>query len=174
MQIRKHLTRSIVTLTLAGTAALGISVVGFGAAAADAANGVQPVTFSVSSGSLTIEQTPSAAIALVDGTAVAMPLTVVTDGRNDVARTSNWNATNAASDLTESGGGTIAATNIALAQTGAFTTGTGTADNTTGGTVAVTGDSINSVYAYTPTADLTVPANPNSGSYTGTVTQTVL
>jgi hypothetical protein len=40
--------------------------------------------------------------------------------------------------------------------------------------VAVTADTINSVYTYTPTADLTVPANATAGNYTGTVTQTVL
>jgi hypothetical protein len=166
--------RKLMALTVAGTAAFGVSALGFGAVAAYAANGVQPVTFSVSGGSLTIAQTPSAAIALVPGTATAMPSTTVTDGRNDTLRSGNWSASNVASALSETGGGIITADNIAMAQTGAFTTGTGSADNSTGGTVAVTGDSINSVYTYTPTADLTVPANPNSGSYTGTVTQTVV
>lgn len=174
MPTRKPLFRKIVTMAVAGTAAVGMSVLGFGAVAANAANGVQPVTFSVSAGSLTIAQTPSAAIALVAGVATAMPDTTVTDGRNDFGRTGAWVATNTASDLTESGGGIITASNIAMAQTGGFTAGTGSDDNTVGGTVAVTGDSINSVYVYTPTADLTVPANPDSGSYTGTVTQTVL
>ena len=65
MRTRKPLIRKIVTMAVAGTAAVGMSVVGFGVVAADAANGVQPVTFSVSSGSLTIAQAPSAAIALV-------------------------------------------------------------------------------------------------------------
>jgi hypothetical protein len=173
MQTRKTF-RKIATMAVLGSAAAGISVLGFGAVAANAANGVQPVTFSVSAGSLTIAQAPSAAIALVAGTATAMPVTTVTDGRNGTLRTGDWTASNVASDLNESGGGVITASNIAMAQTGNFTAGTGTADNTTGGTVAVTGDSINSVYTYTPTADLTVPANPNSGSYTGTVTQTVV
>jgi hypothetical protein len=174
MKIRKGLIRKIVKFTVAGTAAVGMSVLGFGAVAANAANGVQPVTFSVSSGSLTIAQTPSAAIALVAGSATAMPDTTVTDARNDFGRTGAWTATNAASDLTESGGGIITGSNIAMAQTGSFTAGTGSDDNTVGGTVAVTGDSINSVYVYTPTADLTVPADPNSGSYTGAITQTVV
>lgn len=173
MQSRKSF-RKIATMAVVSSAAAGVSVLGFGAVAANAANGVQPVTFSVSSGSLTIAQAPSAAIALVPDTATGMPVTTVTDGRNDTLRTGDWTASNVASDLNESGGGVISASNIAMAQTGNFTAGTGSADNSTGGTVAVSGDSINSVYAYTPTADLTVPANPNSGSYTGTVTQTVV
>ncbi len=166
--------RKIATMAMVGSAAAGISVLAFGAASAYAANGVQPVTFSVDPGSLTLAQAPFDPIALVPGTATAMPDTTVTDGRNTFGVVNGWTASNVASDLTVSGGGTIAASNIAMAQTGAFTAGTGTDDNTTGGTVAVSGDSVNSVYTYTPTADLTVPANPNSGSYTGTVTQTVL
>jgi hypothetical protein len=174
VRIRRDPIRKIVKLAIASTAAVGMSALGFDAVAANAANGVQPVTFSVSAGSLTIAQTPSAAIALVAGVATAMPDTTVTDGRNDFGRTGIWTATNAVSDLTESGGGIITASNIAMAQTGGFTAGTGSGDDTVGGTVAVTGDTINSVYVYTPTADLTVPANPNSGSYTGAVTQTVV
>jgi hypothetical protein len=165
--------RTILRLCVVGTAALGMSAIGFGTVAASAANGVQPVTFSVTEGSLTIAQAPTDPIALVPGTATAMPATTVTDGRNDALRTAAWTASNTASDLTGSGGGTITASNIAMAQTGSFTTGTGSATNAAG-TVAVTADSINSVYTYTPTADLTVPANANSGDYTGTVTQTVV
>jgi hypothetical protein len=166
--------RKIATMAVVSSAAAGVSLFGFGAVAANAANGVQPVTFSVDAGSLTIAQTPSTAIALVAGTPTAMPRTTVTDGRNDTLRTGDWTASNVASDLNESGGGVITADNIAMAQTGGFTAGDGTADNSTGGTVAASTDSINSVYTYTPTADLTVPTNPNSGSYTGTVTQTVV
>jgi hypothetical protein len=173
MRAHKPVLR-IIAVAVVGSATAGASLFGFGALAASAANGVQPVTFSVGGGSLTLAQTPSAAIALVAGTATAMPVTTVTDGRNADLRTSNWVASNVASDLTEPGGSTISADNIAMAQTGSFTTGTGSADNTVGGTVTVTGDSINSVYTYTPTADLTVPANANAGSYTGTVTQTVV
>jgi hypothetical protein len=170
--IGKPLIRKVVILGAASSLTVAMSLLGVGAIAAHAANGVQPVTFGVATGNLTIAEAPSGAIALVPGNATAMPATTVTDGRNDTLRTGAWTASNVASDLTESGGGVITASNIAMAQTGAFTPGTGTAVNTVG-TVTVNADSINSVYTYTPTADLTVPANPNSGSYTGTITQTV-
>jgi hypothetical protein len=167
--------RRVTTIAVVGGVTTVIAAFGFGATAAHAANGVQPVTFSVAEGALTIEQSPSStAIALVAGSATSMPDTTVTDGRNDALRSSNWTASNVASDLSESGGGSITASNIAMAQIGRFTAGTGAADNSTGGTVGVTGDSINSVYTYTPTADLTVPATASSGSYAGTITQTVV
>jgi hypothetical protein len=175
MQLDRCLRR-IAVLGVAGVATpvMCVSALGFGAGAAYADNGVQPVTFSVGAGSLTIAQTPSAPIALTANSATAMPVTTVTDGRNDVLRTGGWSVSNVASDLTESGGGVITANNIAVAQSGSFTTGTGSADATMGGTVSATGDSINSVYTYTPTAELTVPTGPSAGSYSGTVTQTVV
>jgi hypothetical protein len=172
---RNPLIRKIVTLALGSAATVGMSLLGVGATAASAANGVQPVTFDIGAGSLALAQTPSTAIALVPGTATAMPVTTVTDGRNDFARTGAWSATNVVSNLDETGGGQIPASSIAVAQaTASFTAGSGTATGSSPGSIVVTGDSIDSVYTYTPTANLTVPGHPNSGSYTGTVTQTLV
>jgi hypothetical protein len=160
-------------LATAGALVGGVSLLGF-ALPAYAANGVEPVTFTVAGGVLALAETPDSGTALIPGTPTDMPVTTVTDGRNDGGRSGAWTATNAASDLTETGGGVIASANIAMGEaTASFTGGSGIA-SVTAGSVAVTADTINSVYTYTPTADLTVPANATAGNYTGTVTQTVL
>jgi hypothetical protein len=167
----------VTTLVTAGMVMGSLALLGF-AVPASAANGVEPVTFTVTGGFLTLLQTPDSGTVLIPSTDTAMPVTTVTDGRNDVGRLASWTATNTASDLTETGA-TIPAADISVDQTGAsFTYGTGTPVNTPGsagtaGTVAVTADSIDSVYTYTPTANLTVPADPYVGTYSGTVTQTV-
>jgi hypothetical protein len=162
--------KKIASVSIAGLAAVATG--GFGSSVAHAANGVQPVTFEVSAGSLALAQTPTTGTLLVEGTAVAMPDTTITDGRNAFDRSGAWTVTSTASDLDEAGGASIAAIQITLAQSGAFTIGTGTAGAL--GLVSASADSIDSVYTYTPTAELAPQTRPYSGSYTGTVTQTVV
>ncbi|MEY2476893.1 MAG: hypothetical protein QOG87_2208 [Actinomycetota bacterium] len=170
--------RKMLTLAVAGTAVAGTSLLGVGMTAAYAAD--QPVTFEVAGGTLAIAQTPTAGTALVQGTAVDMPVTTVTDGRAEFDRTGSWVVSASVTNLTESGGATILADQITLDETvGSFTAGTGTrvaaaAVVATGPLVSATGDSINSVFTYTPTALLAAQTLPFSGSYAGTVTQTVV
>ena len=169
--------RKIITLATTATAAASISLLGLGLTAAQAANGVEPVTSEVgASGSLSLAQIPSTGTALVQATPVDMPVTTVTDGRNGAVR--NWTVTATASSLV-SGSHSIAASQITLDEEGSFTVGTGTAANPvpvvgTGTLVSATADSIDSVYTYTPTAQLAAQGNIAAGSYTGVVTQTVL
>ena len=126
--------RKITTLATAGTAIAGLSLLGFGVNPANAENGVQPVTFEVSSGSLALAQTPDDGTVLVQGTAVDMPVTTVTDGRNAFDRTGAWSVTATASNLTVTAVvatvptvvATILAGEITLAQSGEFTSGSGT------------------------------------------------
>lgn len=163
--------RKIVTLATAGTATATMSLLGFGLTAAHAANGVEPVTFEVgASGSLALAQTPTAGTALVVSTAVNLPSTTVTDSRNGTVR--NWTVTATASNLTGSVSGSIPSTDIGLAESGSFTTGSGTHGDD--GLVSATGDSIDSVYTYTPTATLAPQGNIPAGDYAGTITQTVV
>lgn len=160
--------RKIATLATAGTVAAGMSVLGFGITPAFAVD--QPVTFAVAaSGSLAIAQTPTAGTVLVPATAVNMPGTTVTDSRNGTVR--DWTVSASASNLV-SGANTILASAVTLAQSGSFTTGTGTVG--TLGLVSASADSIDSVYSYTPTATLAAQGNIPAGSYAGTVTQTVV
>jgi hypothetical protein len=163
--------RKIITLATTGTCAVSLSLLGLGATAAHAENGVQPVTFEVTAGSLALAQTPTSTL-LVQNSAVAMPATTVTDGRNSFDRSGAWTVTATASDLDESGGASIAADQITLAQSGSFTSGSGTIGAL--GLVSASADTIASVYTYTPTAQLATQTLPYSGSYTGTVTQTVV
>ena len=169
--------RKIVTLATAGSAAASLSLLGLGISPADAVD--QPVTFEVAPGVLAIAQTPTAGTALVQGSAVNMPVTTVTDGRAEFDRTGAWTVSASVTALT-AGSATIAANQITLDETvGSFTAGTGTrvaaaAVVATGPLVSATGDSINSVFTYTPTALLAAQTLPFSGSYTGTVTQTVV
>jgi hypothetical protein len=177
--------RKLLTLATAGTAAATISL--FGMAAAYAVD--QPVTFEVTGGSLAIAQTPTAGTALTQGTAVNMPVTTVTDGRNEFGRTAFWtvsaNVTALSAGVVDVGAGihTIGANQITLDETsGSFTSGSGTRvpeAAVVGGAlpsalVSATGDSIDSVFTYTPTALLGAQTLPYSGSYTGTVSQTVV
>ena len=171
--------RKIALLAAASTAGLVFCTTGGPAASA----AEEPVTFSVDEGVLALAQTPSAGTGLVEGTAVDMPVTTVTDGRNQASRSGSWTITATASDLVADEGGadeaTIAANQITLAETGSFTSGSGTLDNPaavvgTGTIQSVTGDTIESVYTYTPTAALATQTLPFSGDYTGTVTQTVV
>jgi hypothetical protein len=170
--------RTFITLATAGAATAGLSLLGLGVSPAFAVD--QPVTFEVTGGSLAIAQTPTAGTALVQGTPVAMPVTTVTDGRADFDRTGAWTVSASVTDLTESGGASILADQITLDETvGSFTAGTGTrvgmaAVVATGPLVSATGDSINSVFTYTPTALLAAQTLPFSGSYAGTVSQTVV
>jgi hypothetical protein len=168
------MNRSLKQVTKAVTAGLVLTVAAGGITmpAAHAENGVQPVTFEITGGSLALAQTPAAPIALVGGTAVDMPVTTVTDARNDFGRSGAWAVTANASDLVAASA-TIDADQITLAQSGSFTSGTGTVDAEPVGLVSASDDSIDSVYTYTPTATLAVQSHPYSGSYTGTVTQTV-
>ena len=123
----------------------------------------------IPSGSLSLDQTSTAGTALVEGVAVALPETTVTDSRSGTAR--NWTVTATVTDLV-SGVDTIPASEITLAQSGSFTTGSGVVV-AGGGLVSVTGDSLDSVYTYTPTAELHPQGDIPAGSYAGTVTQTV-
>lgn len=164
--------RKIATLAAAGTITAGMSVLTIGIAPASAENGVEPVTFEVDAGSLALAQTPTAGTALVEGSAVNLPSTTVTDGRNAFDRSGSWTVTATASALAEAGGASIPASDITLDQSGSFTSGSGTVGEL--GLVSASADSIDSVYTYTPTAALTAQTLPYSGSYTGTVTQTVV
>lgn len=152
-----------------------------GGPAASAAD--QPVTFSVGEGVLALAQTPTAGTVLAEGTAVAMPVTTVTDGRNQASRSASWTITGTASNLVADSGGpdqaTIAADQITLEEAGSFTSGSGTLGDDpavvgTGPLQSVTANTIDSVYSYTPTATLATQTLPFSGDYTGTVTQTVV
>lgn len=163
--------RKLISVAATGAVTAAISLTPL-AGTASAANGVQPVTFEVTAGSLTLSQTPTSTL-LVQGSAVAMPVTTVTDGRNAFDRSGAWTVTATASDLSETGGASIAASQITLARSGAFTSGDGTAAGTAG-SFSASANTIDSVYTYTPTAQLATQVLPYSGSYTGTVTQTVL
>src|SRR5207253_6746972 len=121
-------------------------------------------------GSLTLAQTPTVGTALVEGTAVALPVTTVTDTRAGATR--NWTVTATASDLVTAGGATIPGAQVTVAQSGSFRTGSGTLG--AGGLVSATADTVGSVYTYTPTATLADQGPIFSGSYVGTVTQTVV
>jgi hypothetical protein len=140
-----------------------------GAVTLDSNTITRPVCALTPSGSLSLAQTPSAGTALIIGSAVDLPATTVTDSRNGTVR--SWTVTAVASDLVN-GAATIVAADIVLDQSGAFTTGTGTIGED--GLVSATADSIDSVYTYTPTAQLAAQGNIAAGSYTGVVTQTVL
>jgi hypothetical protein len=120
-------------------------------------------------GSLTIAQTPTAGTALVEDTAVALPVTTVTDTRTDA---SSWIVTATVSDLESTEGAVIPGSQITLDQSGSFTFGTGTVG--TDGLVSAVAVSIGSVYTYTPTAEIAAQGNITAGTYTGTVTQTVV
>lgn len=171
--------RKIAFLAAATTSGLVLSTMAGPAASA----AEEPVTFSVEEGVLALDQTPSTGTVLVEGTAVAMPVTTVTDGRNQASRTGSWTITATASDLVADAGGvdeaTIAGSDITLDETGSFTSGSGTLVDPvavvgTGTLQSVTANSIESVYTYTPTATLATQTLPFSGAYTGTVTQTVV
>ena len=123
----------------------------------------------IPSGSLSLDQTSTAGTALVEGVAVALPETTVTDGRSGTAR--NWTVTATVTDLV-SGVDTIPASEVTLAQSGSFTAGSGVVV-AGDGLVSVTGASLDSVYTYTPTAELHPQGDIPAGSYAGTVTQTV-
>ncbi|MEA2828840.1 MAG: hypothetical protein QOG43_3279 [Actinomycetota bacterium] len=168
--------RKILTLATAGTAAASISLFGLGTPAAHA-DSDQPVTFTrASAGALTLAQDNSGTTPLTAGSAVSLPVTTVTDSRNDVR---DWNVTADASDLVSVALDEIAGTNITLgvatSPAAVFTIGSGTV--TAGGLVAVTGDSIDSLYTYTPTAAMASQAtlgNIPAGVYSGNITQTVV
>ncbi len=174
--------RKIITLATAGTAAASLSLFGVGINAAYAVD--QPVTFEVESGDLIIAQTPTSTL-LVEGAAQNMPVTTVTDGRSEVTRTAAWtvsaSASNLISDLAGPDEATILADQITIDETpGSFTTGSGTrvaAAPVVGGPatlVSATADTIDSVFTYTPTVLLATQTLPFAGSYTGTITQTVV
>ena len=170
--------RKIATLATAGTVAVGMSVFGVGVTPAFAVD--EPVTFEVTSGTLAIAQTPTAGSVLIQGTPIDMPVTTVTDGRAQIERTGAWLVSASVTSLEDSGSAaSIAANQITLDETsGSFTSGSGTrvgaaAVVATGPLVSATGDSINSVFTYTPTALLAAQTLPYSGTYVGTVSQTV-
>ena len=121
-------------------------------------------------GALTLAQTPSAGTALVEGTAVAMPATTVTDTRSGTPR--DWTVTAVATNLVTPDGAVILAAEITLDQAGSFTTGSGTLGES--GLVSASAVSVGSVYTYTPTAELAPQGPITAGSYVGTVTQTVV
>jgi hypothetical protein len=160
----------IVTLATAGTAAASISLFGLGVTAAQAVNGVEPITFEVGAGGfLTLDQVPTLGTPLVEATPVDLPDTTITDTRNGTTR--NWTVTATASDLV-SGANTILAEEVVLGQSGGWLFGGGTVGSL--GLVSASADTIDSVYGYTPTAEIADQSNLAAGSYAGTVTQTVL
>jgi hypothetical protein len=140
-----------------------------GAVTLDSNTVTAPTCAPATGGSLSLAQTPTAGTALIEGTAVALPVTSVTDTRDGTVR--NWTVTATVSDLV-SGVNAIPAADTTLDQSGSFTTGTGTVG--TGGLVSATDNSIDSVYTYTPTAELAHQGNIPAGAYVGTVTQTVV
>jgi hypothetical protein len=175
-------THNILRYTLAGIlAAGGLGIVG---TPAHADNGVEPVTFAVANGALALAQTPTAGTTLAEGQAVALPITTVTDGRAEFARSGDWVVTVTASDLTGDGlaaGATIAAAQLTIEKTlGSWVSGSGTVDPDTdpvvgtGPLVVVSDDTIASVFSYTPAVTLAPQALPYAGTYTGTITQTVV
>jgi hypothetical protein len=153
----------------AGAAVSGRLLARDGAATLDSNTVTTPVCAPpISSGLLSLDQTPTTGTALVEGVAVALPETTVTDSR--IGATRSWTVTATVTDLV-SGVDTIPSTEITLAQSGTFTTGSGVVGGD--GLVSVTDDSIDSVYTYTPTAELHPQGDIPAGSYAGTVTQTV-
>jgi len=176
--------RKILTLATAGTAAASLSIFGLGLTPAYAEDEI--VTFEVADGELIIAQTP-AGTALVQASAVAMPVTTVTDGRNAFGRSGAWTVSASVTDLSAGTVGVgagihlIDSDQITLDETvGSFTGGTGTrvgaaavVGDTPATLVSATGDSITSVFTYTPTALLATQTLPYAGNYSGTVTQTV-
>jgi hypothetical protein len=168
--MKKIASASIIGLTAIATG-------GFTSSIAHAVDGpAVPVTFEVTAGSLALVQ-EATSTALISGGTANLPETAITDGRNNADRTGAWTVTATASDLVAGVGtddeATILASEITLDQAGAMTSGTGTVGEL--GMVSVSVNSINSVYTYTPTAALALQDVNEvfSGSYTGTVTQTV-
>lgn len=180
--------RKIVTLATAGTAAVSISLFGLGLPAAHA-DSTQPVTFQVeNNGSLVLYQDNSLGTTLLDGSAVNLPVTTVTDNRNSFARSGAWSVSASASPLLATEViatvttivATIVGNQITLDETlGSFTSGTGSRvgqSPVVGGPAALvsaTGNSIDSVFTYTPTALLAAPHSV-AGLYLGTISQTVV
>ena len=165
----------IVPLTAAASLAAGLSLFGVAGPASADVGPAQPVTFTVASGALSLSQTAAPAITLVEGTAVDLPVTSVVDGRNDTARSGAWTVTAEVTDLV-AGAATIPAGDVAIAASaGGFDSGTGTVGTPPADVlVSVTADSIDSAYSFTPTATLATQSHPFSGTYEGTVTQTVV
>lgn len=171
--------RTFALLATAGTAGMILSTLGGPAASAVD----QPITFAVEEGVLALAQTPTAGTVLIETTAVTMPVTTVTDGRNQATRSASWTITATASDLVADAAGpdeaTIAGNQITLAESGTFTFGSGTLGNEasvvgTGTLQSVVDNTIDSAYTYTPTATLATQVLPLSGDYAGIVTQTVV
>jgi hypothetical protein len=121
-------------------------------------------------GTLSLAQTPTEeGTPLVEGSPVALPVTTVTDSRYGVPR--SWTVTASVTPLV-SGANSIPAADITLAQSGTFTAGDG--DLGTEGLLSATNATRSSVYTYTPTAELAPQVGLPAGSYTGTISQTVV
>lgn len=175
-------------LVVAGVAALGL--VGLAVPAQAATSGDTTVTFTLAAGELAISAPASANLGTVGGTATVAQVTgqlgntVVTDNRGGVA--SIHNVTLSSGDFTTGTGGankTIAGSTV-TAMSGAVTH-----TNTTATAVAVativavpSGSTIMGLSAYTgndkatynPTVTIPIPVTNVAGTYTGTITQTVL
>lgn len=170
----------LVAAGMAGTVLAGLAM---GPALAD----TETVTFTVSSGSLTIDASASADLGsstnLVAGTTVSGALgnVVVTDTRN---ATLGWVSSAASTDFTKVGG-TIAKANSTVSGVSSLVSSTGLAvvGGFTGSaaSMAAAGGAIGTAVAlgsntatFNPTMSIAVPVDTPAGDYTGTLTISVL
>lgn len=176
----------LVALTIAGTAALALVPA--------AANASTSVTFTVSSGTLSIAE-PSAQANLGSATATALGTTVsgalgsttVTDNRGSLA---GWTVTMTGSDFSDGATptpDTIAAnqavawvssvptptSGVAVVSTTYLTAATGLTLTTSGQTFMTATTTGSNVVSYNPNLQVTIPSTAVAGTYTGTITQTV-
>ena len=177
--------RKIITLATAGTAAASLSLFGVGITAAYAVD--QPVTFGIDLRDpwrSPRRRPPHFWWKPLPRTCRSRPSPMAA-ARSDrsAAWTVSANASNLVANVGLSDEATILAGQITIDETsGSFTTGTGTrvaeaavvAGATPSALVSATGDTIDSVFTYTPTALLAAQILPFAGAYSGTVTQTVV
>lgn len=182
------------TFAASTCAAAGMFVMAFGAPGAQAATTPSPstVTFSVTSGSLSIAEDNTAAVSLgavTAGTAAlgALTPTTVTDNRNS-STTITWNDVVTISGFTGTAAGTgndlvlASAMKVDTGVAALTVTGIGTATGialaagvASGATlVAMTASTGNTSTTFTPGLNLTVPITAFADTYTGTIVQTVL
>ncbi|MFE6505771.1 hypothetical protein [Kitasatospora sp. NPDC057738] len=161
----------------AASVALVLVQPGFADAAADPST---TVTFTVTSGALSMSVPASAALGSgAPGTQISSPIGPVTVTDNRALLSASWTVTVSETDFTN-GSSTVAATNAAYTVGAVTTTGTITATPTNvtlsnSSQVVVTGSAGvgDNTASWDPTVSVALPAAAISGAYTGTLTHSV-
>ncbi|MGW1530867.1 hypothetical protein [Streptomyces aureus] len=162
----------------ASAAALVLLQPGLAAAADDPST---TVTYTVTSGALTMSAPVSAALGSgAPGTTISAPIGPVTVTDNRALLSASWSVTAAETDFTSGGPTTIPATDATYTVGTVTTTGTITATGTdvtlsNSAQVVVTGSAGvgDNTATWNPTIAVSVPAAAVGGAYTGTLTQSV-